>query len=339
MPLLPFTTNDSICQNLSPRDLCRYSQINREAHENVRSYMKRAFSVYTLLSAYFTESEIDQFRILQALTGTLISGSTALQFFNRLLYAESDLDLYVEHRYGGVVANFLLAIGYNYEPRRQQPTELVPAIQKVSSATSYYDYSGRGFAGVFNFSRDDRKIQLITAKHSGMDIILGFHSTVVMNVISYSHAYCLYPEATFEKRRSMICFSFEGPERDSARQKYVDRGWKMLHPDGSEWKSGVEWDPYQTGPVATTLGSFWIGRTRHIGDAYCWSIKLPKIPNYLPDEPDDIRPAPPVMNDLNWVRSQGYGQPTPLILRERNSKCRVVKSNSWNVAIGDAQQD
>ncbi|ESK95621.1 hypothetical protein Moror_12593 [Moniliophthora roreri MCA 2997] len=93
MPLLPFPTNDLICNCLSPRDLYRYSRANREAYGYVQSYRTRAFDIYTLLSRYSTEPEINQLRILQALTGMLISGSTASQFFNRLLYPQSDLDI------------------------------------------------------------------------------------------------------------------------------------------------------------------------------------------------------------------------------------------------------
>ncbi|KAF9065893.1 hypothetical protein BDP27DRAFT_1366057 [Rhodocollybia butyracea] len=57
-----------------------------------------------------------------------------------------------------------------------------------------HDYpDGCGFAGVYNSVKAGMKIQLITARNSALDIILNFHSTIVMNVISHSHAYSLYP--------------------------------------------------------------------------------------------------------------------------------------------------
>ena len=76
--------------------------------------MRRAFSIDKLLSPYFTPTEVTQFRELQSQTGTLISGSTALQLFDRVTYSESDLDLYVEHRFSRALAEWLLEIGYTY---------------------------------------------------------------------------------------------------------------------------------------------------------------------------------------------------------------------------------
>ena len=50
----------------------------------------------------------------------LISGSIALQFFERMFYPESDLDIYVEIRYYKVIVSWLIGIGYIYEPHPGQ---------------------------------------------------------------------------------------------------------------------------------------------------------------------------------------------------------------------------
>jgi hypothetical protein len=59
----------------------------------VKDYFARAFNIEKRLSRYFDDPK--SFRKLQAETLTVISGSTALQFFQRNFYPESDLDLYV----------------------------------------------------------------------------------------------------------------------------------------------------------------------------------------------------------------------------------------------------
>ena len=73
-----------------------------------------------MLGKYFTTDQILHFRDLQAKTGMVISGSTALQFFERVLYPESDLDLYVEHQYMQPIALWLASIGYIYIPTNNQ---------------------------------------------------------------------------------------------------------------------------------------------------------------------------------------------------------------------------
>ena len=78
--------------------------------------MKHAFCVDRLLSRYFTPAEILCFRELQCVTGALISGSTAVQFFDRETYPDSDLDVYVEHRYVRTLTDWLVKIGYKYKP-------------------------------------------------------------------------------------------------------------------------------------------------------------------------------------------------------------------------------
>ena len=46
-----------------------------------------------------------------------------------------------------------------------------------------------------------------------------------MNLITYYGAYSLYPKATFEERRTLICATVVDHER--AIQKYQSRGWKL----------------------------------------------------------------------------------------------------------------
>ena len=153
-------------------------------------YWSRALCIYRLLSRFFSENEAREFRIIQALTGTLISGSMALQFLNRTPYPDSDLDIYVEHLYSEPVASFLNTIGYRYEHRETQKSSLWKAIAEVRSdlrrgVDAFYDdetqdQSKRGFAGVFNMMRGQQKIQLITARNSPMDIVLNFHSSALL---------------------------------------------------------------------------------------------------------------------------------------------------------------
>jgi len=112
----PATTDDILLDNLSYKEVFRYSKTCKVAHQKVASYIRRKHKLETVLGKYFTTDQILDFRHLQAMTGMIISGSTALQFFERVLYPESDLDLYVEHRYMQPIALWLASIGYIYIP-------------------------------------------------------------------------------------------------------------------------------------------------------------------------------------------------------------------------------
>ncbi|KAI0941065.1 hypothetical protein AcV7_002714 [Taiwanofungus camphoratus] len=48
-----------------------------------------------------------------------------------------------------------------------------------------------------------------------------------MNVISFDKAFCLYPRATLEERRALVC-GREGLRQESAIAKYAARGWQMV---------------------------------------------------------------------------------------------------------------
>jgi hypothetical protein len=154
----------------------------------VNSYYKTAFDIKKRLSRFFSSDEILHFRHWQASTGLLISGSTALQFFDRTEYPDSDLDIYIEQKYALPVANWLQRIGYTFVPRKQQDPDLQEAFDETPLGlhkganifpSEEIGYFGRGVGGVFNFHKyhPERKIQLITSLHSPMEIILNFHSS------------------------------------------------------------------------------------------------------------------------------------------------------------------
>ena len=97
-----------------------------------------------------------------------------------------------------------------------------------------------------------------------MDHILLISVACVMNVISFEKAYCLYPKATFEERRSLICAN-EGPAHDAAIQKYIHRGWKMVY-------TNLDWAQ----EVRTSFHVIY-HLVRNMGDRYCWTIPLGTI--------------------------------------------------------------
>ena len=180
---------------LPPVDLIHFGQISKAAHMTVTRYSQRAFNVQRLLLPYFSDENIKSFRQLQLFTGTVISGSTALQFFDRTTYPESDLDIYVEHRYCREVVWWLTSKGYSYRPRPTQPVSFNEALQESAPAPNHAGavffspdisgYFGHGMANVFDFVRygSERKIQLMSAHHCPLEIILDYHSSRLRYIV------------------------------------------------------------------------------------------------------------------------------------------------------------
>ncbi|KAI0677691.1 hypothetical protein C8Q78DRAFT_1066155 [Trametes maxima] len=181
-------------------------------------------------------------------TGTLISGSTALQFFDRTLYPESDLDLYVHMRHRREVGRWLLEEGYKFVPSPYQDPRLEIEVVHGMSRGANGIYHIPGVSAILTFTKpapgkqdalsdaaggqEERtlKVQVIVAKNTPMEAILAFHSTCVMNVISYEKAYCLFPWATLEARRSLLSSSCRGRTkwRESGLLKYTNRGFTII---------------------------------------------------------------------------------------------------------------
>ncbi len=143
-------------------------------------------------------------------------------------------------------------------------------------------YHCRGIADVYDFSCNDIQVQLITSKKSPMEVILSFHSSkcftsrvsliivlnivaaTPMNIISHSHAYSLFPKATFDQKRALI-ITTSGSGQEVGRGKYRDRGWKFF-----EYPSAFE--------VTDSESEFQAG-LRWVGDRKCLTLPLTPIPS------------------------------------------------------------
>lgn len=103
-----------------------------------------------------------------------------------------------------------------------------------------------------------------------------------MNVISYDAAYCLFPRATLEERRSLLSWSSEARSvrREEALNKYSARGFHMLE----FLDDDVHFTPEQH--RVFPFGPRWLG------DAHTWTIRLTSSANgVLPPPPNPYSPA------------------------------------------------
>lgn len=175
---------------LSPATLIGLSQTCRALQAAIKGYIQESFDVNRLLRRFFPDPR--QFRSLQASTGTIIAGSTALQFFDRSYYPGSDLDLYLPFGSQKAIGEYLLSIGYQFIPYRWQAPTFQEALRRKGTSSGLRPYSSRPIYGsrgrlgsfqsiveVFTFTRpyDGQKVQLIVAESNPMEVVFNFHSS------------------------------------------------------------------------------------------------------------------------------------------------------------------
>ena len=185
-------TNDLLYDNVllsaDPCTLVRLARTCSMGYMAVNSHITRHFNINTHLARYFSDPL--GFRSLQAQTGTLVSGSNALQFLDRTFYPDSDLDLYCFKREREAVGTWLIAQGYTFSPNARQNSSFRDAIKQVNTHNSETFYNAlKGVLAVYTFLKnienknEPLKVQLIAAEASPMEAILYFHSS------EFSHYY------------------------------------------------------------------------------------------------------------------------------------------------------
>ncbi|PSS08863.1 hypothetical protein PHLCEN_2v3478 [Hermanssonia centrifuga] len=185
--VLKILTNDLIFEVIfdacTPATFFRISRTCRIAYDAVRFYVGRTFNINRHLSQYFPDPLA--FRSLQARTAALISGSNALQFFNRLRYSNSDLDVYVSWKSAMEVGKWMLGHGYTYKPSVSQLEDLEQEIH--AGHHSHDDYAeGEGISTVLLFVKPSKEydtekelqVHIIVSFRTPMEVIMKVHSSV-----------------------------------------------------------------------------------------------------------------------------------------------------------------
>ena len=102
----------------------------------------------------------------------------ALEFFDRTEYDNSNLDLYVDHRFRGPIAFWLQSIGYKFIPRHAIGPQTLEMALEHTPATIH---DGSYLKGIFtlDFLRGNHhsRVQLITTSASPLEKVLRFHSS------------------------------------------------------------------------------------------------------------------------------------------------------------------
>ncbi|KAL1725111.1 hypothetical protein EV714DRAFT_189343, partial [Schizophyllum commune] len=256
------TCDDDLLDPLTPKEMFSLARTCAIMHDKVHNYLRRAFNIDAALERFIPPDRICDFRDMQHSTDSIISGSFALRFMGRYDWDVNDLDLYVEERCVEEVRDCLVDIGYKYCARFDQVRDFDAELDRSLERADDDHYPMDALKAAFNFKMGERTIQLIVTGSAVLEVVLRFHSTAVMNIITHSTAYALYPETTFHEHRSLWMRPFCGSEKlQVAYEKYEDRGFEMVR---SIHRS-------EAADAACELGK----RYRWVGDAMTWVLPLP----------------------------------------------------------------
>ncbi|THH30568.1 hypothetical protein EUX98_g3641 [Antrodiella citrinella] len=265
----------------TPGTLCSIRRLCKKYRPFLERFFNTKFNIHNRLLRFFTSP--DAFHAMQLDTLTLISGSFALQFFAGILYPDSDLDLYVEHLFAQQVVDFLLTDGYRFQPTAAQlGLQETLKVTQFASPEPYRTSDIEGIGGVLTFKKDNgQTVQLIVTCQgkTAIEVILNFHSTVVMNFIAWDLACSLYPAATFERNMSLACRVTPESHPIDSLMKYRHRGWNVILPEENT-SSDLQ---------SLLVSPFGGDNLRWVGDCKTWLIRLPT--NNLP-----LLPPQPAMS-------------------------------------------
>ena len=112
---------DEIFLHCTPGSIFNVGKTCRTGQSAAQDFVRREFNINKHLRRFFPDPL--SFRSLQARSGAVISGSNALQFLNRSIYPESDMDLYVTVESALSVCTYLMSKqggSYTLRPRASE---------------------------------------------------------------------------------------------------------------------------------------------------------------------------------------------------------------------------
>ncbi|KAF5325801.1 hypothetical protein D9611_000602 [Ephemerocybe angulata] len=289
---------------LSKPDIVQLSCASSILKEYATIYSEGAWNINTFLEPWFQPPTI--FRGVMAVSGAVVSGSQALRFFDRQSpNIACDLDIYVRLAGAMTIIVYLLESGYRRDVQlRGGGYPLLSDLQSLSTTKRFCSGGGpQGLLAVFDFDKPGPgstmlKAQVIVLAQDPIHHVLhNFHSTLVMNFITYREAVAIFPRTTFLKRVGYISSRrrIGDIQKPMWRTKYEKRGFTF---DTQSLRPSIEL------------------AARSLGDSRCWTILFKDLGRHSViglDATYSIYRIPEldkIKFDLSWIPEGGLGHAT-----------------------------
>ncbi|ESK93948.1 hypothetical protein Moror_12941 [Moniliophthora roreri MCA 2997] len=256
---LPYPTQRPFLDGVSLHDLLRsLPQISQAMVTQVETYKHMVFSTDRLYSPFFSQHDQVLFRVMQAHTGALISGSSVVALLARARFRVADLDVFVNMQYVPVVGHFLMNARYVFKP--METTMDGKKKEMVQQPSNFYDtVESESKSWVPNTADCQNKGRPI-------HVIMGFHSMAVMNFVTATEIISLYPYNTFILMKNLYLMDLDDPKVMQAKLKYKSRGWESV--------------TMISASEALCHDFEWSLKMRSVGGEHCWVIQLPPLEEY-----------------------------------------------------------
>ncbi|MCJ1469260.1 hypothetical protein MMC07_007893 [Pseudocyphellaria aurata] len=236
---------DRICSFLPIDSIVALTRTCRGLSELYRYLIPLQWNVDRLLSRFV--SDPDRFRSQMGRHNALVSGSVALQFFERVLWKEADLDIYVEQGESAEAFAKYLTESEGYKLNSRKGGEYGQTdFRETRDYTKWSEMNG---------AHELRAQIIITWDLPLQTILCNFHSTLVMNFFTWNKAYAIFPLPTFVHHKGYLLKPLEN-YLSTLLEKYSRRGWRI---QGQMWPE----ESRSNHPIQTN---------RRIGDKFSWMI-------------------------------------------------------------------
>ncbi|KAF9013817.1 hypothetical protein BDZ89DRAFT_1046609 [Hymenopellis radicata] len=175
--------NQQILPRLNLYEIQKFTLCSKMVEHVCNAYLERPYSnpFSTMLAPFMPQTAAPAFRQLMSETHAVISGASALAFFNLGSFVGADLDIYANFASVFHLGSFFIARGYHFIPHKRQHFQFVD----LASYVSMDDYPGEdvlylspAIMDVFTLINSaGRRVHVIAIRLSIMHTILCFDSS------------------------------------------------------------------------------------------------------------------------------------------------------------------
>ncbi|KAI0012491.1 hypothetical protein F4779DRAFT_614462 [Xylariaceae sp. FL0662B] len=276
-----YPIRERVMSFLDTKDILRLRQTSWSIRQDI---IANEWNINTKLERFIKHPV--GFRSQLGKSDALISGSFALQFLERVVWPESDLDIMVQdgENLEGLARFLTETEGYEMTLSKGLSDEdgYDPgSITDVMKCRTYF-YCKRNSNTFNDFKNSKSKIQLVATSGPPLQAILrGYYTTAIVNFISWNKAYSVFPRATFIDHQTVPLKHID-EHKGELHQKYSRRGWRMrtepVVPKGILGRGGFTFP----------LGKLDKDGTRRVGDHDTWTLPLDTTSVEKPAKPDFV---------------------------------------------------